>query len=147
MCALCGVLGGADHWTDAAPRPGVFTRNSDTLQRRRERQRRVACEGRLLAYYRLSLSDWQGTSLLLSTATGKTEKDHGIDSEDYSRTGMTVALGNQWSWEDVTFSWNWLSLTYNFSAKIGGTNLLDKYPSNKSGGMVLVSGLGFGAEW
>jgi hypothetical protein len=31
MCALCGVLGGAQHWTDAAPRPGVFTRNTDAL--------------------------------------------------------------------------------------------------------------------
>ena len=25
MCALCGVLGGSDHWADAAARPGVFT--------------------------------------------------------------------------------------------------------------------------
>lgn len=80
-------------------------------------------------------------------ATGKSEKENGVDSQFYGRSGLTVALGNQWSWDDVTFSWNWLSLTYNFSAKIGGINLLDKYPSNKSGGMVLVSGLGFGAEW
>lgn len=83
----------------------------------------------------------------LFVATGKTEKEDGRKAEDYSRSGISLALGNQWSWEDVTFSWNWLSLTYNFSAKMGGTNLLDKYPSNKSGGMILVSGLGFGAEW
>lgn len=73
MCALCGVLGGLDHWTDAAQRPGVFTRNVDALQRRRERMNRVACAQRVLAHYGLTLSDWQGTSFVLSTMTGKTE--------------------------------------------------------------------------
>lgn len=73
MCALCGVLGGTGHWTDAAPRSGVFTRNVDTLQRRRERINRVACAQRVLGHYRLTLSDWQGASFVLSTATGKTE--------------------------------------------------------------------------
>jgi len=73
MCALCGVLGGAGHWTDAAARPGVFTRNTDALERRRERLNRVACAGRVLRFYGLTLSDWQATSFLLSTATGKTE--------------------------------------------------------------------------
>ncbi len=73
MCALCGVLGGGGHWTDAAARLGVFTRNVDSAARRRERARRVAEANRVLAHYRLSLADWQGTSFLLSTATGKTE--------------------------------------------------------------------------
>ena len=73
MCALCGVLGGDGHWTDAAARPGVFTRNVDSLQRRRERLHRVACARRVLGQWGLSLSDWQGTAYLLSTATGKTE--------------------------------------------------------------------------
>ena len=73
MCALCGVLGGSDHWTDAAARPGVFTRNVDSLQRRRERFARVAAAQRVLAFYGLTLSDWQGTSFVLSTMTGKTE--------------------------------------------------------------------------
>jgi hypothetical protein len=73
MCALCGVLGGAGHWTDAAARPGVFTRNTDALERRRERLNRVGCAGRVLRFYGLTLSDWQATSFLLSTATGKTE--------------------------------------------------------------------------
>ena len=41
MCALCGVLGGTEHWTDAVARPGVFTRNTDPVERRRERARRV----------------------------------------------------------------------------------------------------------
>ena len=73
MCALCGVLGGDGHWTDAAARPGVFTRNVDSLQRRRERIHRVACTQKVLGFYGLTLSDWQGTSYVLSTATGKTE--------------------------------------------------------------------------
>jgi hypothetical protein len=73
MCALCGVLGGAQHWTDAAPRPGVFTRNTDALARRRERAARVAGANRVLNLYGLKLSDWQGTSFLLSGATGRTE--------------------------------------------------------------------------
>jgi hypothetical protein len=73
MCALCGVLGGTGHWTDVAPRPGLFTRNVDSLQRRRERIHRVACAQKVLGLYGLTLSDWQGTSYVLSTATGKTE--------------------------------------------------------------------------
>ena len=73
MCALCGVLDGSGHWTDAAARPGLFTRNVDGLQRRRERGHRIACASRVLNYYGLTLSDWQASSYVLSTATGKTE--------------------------------------------------------------------------
>jgi hypothetical protein len=73
MCALCGVLGGPEHWTDAVPRPGIFTRNTDPAARRRERMNRVAAANRILAYYRMNLADWQGSTFVLSTATGKTE--------------------------------------------------------------------------
>ena len=73
MCALCGVLGGDGHWTDAAARPGAFTRNVYPQQRRRERLRRVACAQKVLGFYRLTLSDWQASSFILSTRTGKTE--------------------------------------------------------------------------
>ena len=73
MCALCGVLGGSGHWTDAAARPGVFTRTGDALARRRERARRVAAANRILALYGLQLADWQGASFVLSGATGKSE--------------------------------------------------------------------------
>ena len=78
MCALCGVLGGAGDWTDAAARPGLFTRNVDALQRRRERINRVACAQKVLSFYSLTLSDWQGASFLLSTQTGKTELVDGL---------------------------------------------------------------------
>jgi hypothetical protein len=73
MCALCGVLGGSQHWTDAAPRPGVFTRNTDALERRRERALRLSYANRILALYGLRLADWQGSQFVLSSATGKTE--------------------------------------------------------------------------
>jgi hypothetical protein len=73
MCALCGVLGDAEHWTAAVARPGVFTRNTDPAARRRERLNRVAAANRVLAHYRLTLADWQGSAFVLSTATGKTE--------------------------------------------------------------------------
>jgi hypothetical protein len=72
MCALCGVLGGGGDWTDAAARPGVFTPSVDSLQRRRERVHRVACAQRVLGFYGLTLSDWQASSFVLSTLTGKT---------------------------------------------------------------------------
>ena len=73
MCALCGVLGGPEHWTDAIARPGVFTRNTDATSRRRERMNRVTAANRVLKHYRMNLADWQGTAFVLSTATGKSE--------------------------------------------------------------------------
>src|SRR3981081_4726561 len=73
MCALCGVLGGSDHWTDAVARPGVFTRNTDAASRRRERINRVAAANRVLKHHRMTLADWQGSAFVLSTATGNTE--------------------------------------------------------------------------
>ena len=73
MCALCGVLGATEHWTDAVARPGVFTRNTDAASRRRERMNRAAAANRVLKYYAMNLADWQGSAFVLSTATGKTE--------------------------------------------------------------------------
>jgi hypothetical protein len=73
MCSLCGVLGGADHWTDSAAREGVLTRSTDAPSRRRERLRRVVLANKVLKHFGMTLSDWQGSSYLLSTLTGKTE--------------------------------------------------------------------------
>jgi hypothetical protein len=73
MCSLCGVLGGIEHWTGAAGRPGVFTRDVDPIQRRRERANRVRIANRILAQFGMALSDWRGSASLLSTRTGKTE--------------------------------------------------------------------------
>lgn len=116
----------------------------------RIRQRNIDIEGtavRFGVHAQYFVENSMNAQISLFGASGKTEKDGGIEAQYYGRTGMTLALGNQWSWEDFTLSWNWLSLTYNFSAKVGGMNLLKEYPSNRSGGMVLLSGLGFGAEW
>jgi hypothetical protein len=73
MCSLCGVLGGNEHWADAVARPGVWTRNVGAVERRRERARRVRIANRVLAQFGMTVADWQGTSFLLSTRTGKTE--------------------------------------------------------------------------
>jgi hypothetical protein len=73
MCALCGVIGGYEHWTDAAPREGTFSSNTGPIERRRERSRRVTQANRILKCFNLALRDWQGQSFLLSTMTGKTE--------------------------------------------------------------------------
>jgi len=73
MCSLCGVLGGNEHWADAAARPGVYSRNVSPIERRRERARRVRVANDVLAAFGLTVTDWQGTAFLLSTRTGKTE--------------------------------------------------------------------------
>jgi hypothetical protein len=73
MCALCGVLGGSDHWTDPAARTGVFTRNTDAAARRRERTHRVVVANRVLKHYGMVLADWEATSFVLSTRTGRNE--------------------------------------------------------------------------
>ncbi len=73
MCSLCGVLGGNEHWAEAVARPGVYTRNVDVVERRRERRNRMRLANTILAQFGMALSDWQGSSFLLSTRTGKTE--------------------------------------------------------------------------
>ena len=73
MCSLCGVLGGNEHWADAVARPGVYTRNVERIDRRRERANRVREANRILAAYALSLSDWQGSSYVVASRTGKSE--------------------------------------------------------------------------
>ncbi len=123
---------------------------SDVVQGTQLRKRNIDVEGsavRFGVHAQYFVENSLNAQLSLFGSAGKTEKDAGSDSQFYGRSGLTVNLGNQWSWEDFTLSWNWLSLTYNTTAKIGSTNLLKEYPSNRSGGMVLLAGLGFGAEW
>ena len=73
MCALCGVLGGQDHWTEPLRREGVYVRFSDPAERRRERARRISEANEILALFALSLEDWQADSYILRTRTGKSE--------------------------------------------------------------------------
>jgi hypothetical protein len=73
MCSLCGILGASEHWADAVARRGVYTRNVERIDRRRERANRVRVANRVLSAFGMTLSDWQGASFILSTRTGKTE--------------------------------------------------------------------------
>lgn len=71
MCSLCGVLGCDDHWTNPVARPGVYSRNTDTLSRRAETTRRLKAVNAILSFRRLKLNVWQGRSYVVSSPTGK----------------------------------------------------------------------------
>ncbi len=59
MCSLCGVMAGADHWSDASgPASG------------QARQLRTRVANVVLGYYGLDLDDWAG-SLVLRNRTGR----------------------------------------------------------------------------
>jgi len=73
MCALCGVLGGKDHWTEPLEREGVYVRAHDPAARRRERILRISQANTILGLFGVSLEDWQGDSYILRTRTGKSE--------------------------------------------------------------------------
>jgi hypothetical protein len=73
MCALCGVLGGKEHWTAAVKREGVYVRGAEPADRRHERRRRVAEANAILGLFGLSLEDWQADSYILRNRTGRSE--------------------------------------------------------------------------
>jgi hypothetical protein len=64
MCALCGLLGSESHWA------GSIRGN---LPARQERLRRILQANRVLSFYRLRLDDFQGSSYVLTSATGRSE--------------------------------------------------------------------------
>jgi hypothetical protein len=69
MCALCGVLGSADHWTDGSQ--PFFTGEPTT--RRAQRLARVRAANLVMSQFGLTLADWEGANYLLSSRTGRTE--------------------------------------------------------------------------
>lgn len=71
MCSLCGVLGGQQHWTDAVNDGAAFPGRRVRQTRRQERQFRVRIANRILRYYGLRVSDWDGNGYLLETFTGR----------------------------------------------------------------------------
>jgi hypothetical protein len=73
MCALCGVLGGKEHWTAPVKREGVYVIGQEPAERRRERRRRIAEANAILGLIGLSLEDWQADSYILRSRTGKSE--------------------------------------------------------------------------
>lgn len=68
MCALCGVIGGGEHWTDAVRE---FHGPAPQLTRTAERQARVRLVNRILEHYGLSAHDWAGASYVLKSRTGQ----------------------------------------------------------------------------
>ena len=70
MCGLCGLFGSADHWTAAAARPQIF---GDARTRRAERAERVRMATAVLDGFALRLDDWQGSTFILTGATGARE--------------------------------------------------------------------------
>ena len=73
MCALCGTLGGRDHWTEPERREGVYVRYADPAARRRERAARIKVANAILGLYGLTMEDWQADSYVLRSRTGKSE--------------------------------------------------------------------------
>ena len=67
MCGLCGVFLTETHWSDA----GVSTSGGGGRTARHERLHRVALANRILRRYGMKVSDWQGSSYLLSGPTGQ----------------------------------------------------------------------------
>src|SRR5262249_2240814 len=70
MCGLCGLFGGADHWTATSASPQIF---GDARTRRAERAERVRLANAVLGGFALRLDDWQGSTFILSSATGRRE--------------------------------------------------------------------------
>ncbi len=78
MCALCGLLG-ATHWTEISAHREAFTQPSaPTLRHERERRARFASA--ILAPLRVKVSDWQGSSYKVASATGRNEVVDDIQS-------------------------------------------------------------------
>jgi len=72
MCGLCGILGGAGHWTESQRSPQAFGDRSQTHTTQRERIDRTALVNHVLGHYRLNLKSWSSTSYALKSSTGKT---------------------------------------------------------------------------
>ncbi|MBW3097809.1 hypothetical protein [Pseudohoeflea coraliihabitans] len=69
MCGLCGLLGTV-HWTETSAHPNAFT-GAGRRTIRAERLHRAALVNQALAAARLKLSDFQATSYIVRSPTGK----------------------------------------------------------------------------
>ena len=67
MCALCGALGGEEHWATQADPSGLGQ------TRRAERLARVRVANAVLGAFGMRLDDWQGVSFVISGSTGRRE--------------------------------------------------------------------------
>ena len=71
MCGLCGMLAGRGHWTESTSSPEVFAGREQAHTGGRERQQRVRLLNRILAHYRLRVTDWTPGACVLRGATGR----------------------------------------------------------------------------
>lgn len=69
MCALCGVLGSEDHWTDS-PVPSL---RGEPTTRRARRLARVAAANLVMTQFGLTLTDWEGAKYQLRSGKGQIE--------------------------------------------------------------------------
>ena len=76
MCILCGEMIMTVHWTDQPLHDDDYRKKKQIVsgelqrERRRLRLRRVAIAGKILEYYGLKLSEWNGSRYLLSDKKG-----------------------------------------------------------------------------
>jgi hypothetical protein len=68
MCGMCGVFLSESNWSDVT----VTSVAGGGRTRRHERLHRVALANRILKHCALKVSDWNGVSYVLSSATGQT---------------------------------------------------------------------------
>jgi hypothetical protein len=71
MCALCGGIEQARHWTD--PLDGTGSAADEPAGWRRSRHRQVAFANRILSAYGLEARDWDAHAFVLSNRTGHSE--------------------------------------------------------------------------
>jgi len=78
MCGLCGLMG-IEHWTETSANSGAF--DGDTERSiRHERAHRVRLINKALAPVRMTARDFQASSYILSSSTGRTEIVHDIQA-------------------------------------------------------------------
>ena len=70
MCGLCGVFGPEGHWSDTS---GDFVKLGKGKTRRSQRSYQIQILNSILKQNGISVSDWQGTSYLVSNGKGTTE--------------------------------------------------------------------------
>jgi len=78
MCALCAVLGSANHWSDMAGH-SEFHHDGNKVTRRVERNRRLHILEPILSYYGLQITDLNGSSYLISAQPNKSEEVYQLD--------------------------------------------------------------------
>ena len=76
MCGLCGVLGASAHWSEGVALPGAGTA---PWMRRQARLRSVALANAVTAQHGVEVRDWQGTMLVVTGPTGRSELAQGLD--------------------------------------------------------------------